>query len=239
MERFWEIDFFRGIAVILMAIFNYSFALSYLGIYSPGWGFIFWWLFPRMIAGMFIFIAGISLSVSYARLKEKKGARRKYGLRGLKIFSLGMLITASTLLFVPSVAIFFGILHFIGAAIMLSPLYLRRRNNHLLAAAIASIAIGIYLQGMTAGFPWLLWLGIAPEFSTLDYFPVFPWIAIVLLGLYSGNTLYAKGRRRFEAPKQMKLAYPAVVLGRNSLLIYMLHIPVLMLILLLLGYGIF
>ena len=77
MERFWEIDFFRGSAVILMIIFNYAFALRYFGIYDVDLGFLFWWLFPRLIAGAFIFIAGLSLAVSYSRLKGKRIIYRK------------------------------------------------------------------------------------------------------------------------------------------------------------------
>ena len=74
--RFWEIDAVRGIAVILMVLFNYAFALDYLRIYTltEGWGF--WWLFPRIVAGTFIFLAGISLTISCSRNGKTSRFRR-------------------------------------------------------------------------------------------------------------------------------------------------------------------
>ncbi len=239
MERFWEIDVFRGIAVILMVIFNYIFALRYLNIYSFDGGFLFWWLFPRLIAGTFIFIAGMSVWISYSALKDKKPAYKRYISRGLKIFSLGILITAITFSFIPSSFVAFGILHFIGLAVIISPLFLRPSRKYLLIAAFASLAIGIYLQNFPVSFPWLLWLGFVPEnFSSIDYFPFFPWFGIFLLGLYSSGFLYNKSRRLFKAPKEPASSKFVSLLGRNSLTIYMLHQPLLIIILMLLNYRI-
>lgn len=236
-ERFWEIDFARGVAVVLMIVFNYAFALRYLGVYSLDAGWLFWWLFPRTIAGMFILLAGLSLSISYSRLKNKREAYIKYLFRGAKIFSLGLLITLATWPFPGT--IFFGILHFLGLTIILSPLFLRWRSSHLLVASVASIVIGIYFQSLTTGFPWLLWLGFIPEnFFTLDHFPLFPWIGLFFLGVYSGNGLYRKGKRTFRI-RQIRGSAFVRMLGRRSLLIYLLHQPSLILILSLLGYRIF
>ncbi|MBI2232606.1 MAG: DUF1624 domain-containing protein [Candidatus Aenigmarchaeota archaeon] len=240
MERFWEIDFFRGSAVILMIIFNYAFALRYFGIYDLDLGFLFWWLFPRLIAGAFIFIAGLSLAVSYSRLKDRKTSYRKYVSRGLVVFSLGLLITLVTFFLVPSVFVMFGILHFIGAAVMLSPLFLKLGRKYILVAALSSLAAGIYLQGFSVSFPWLLWLGFIPEnFITLDYFPLLPWLGVFLLGIYFSGVLYKNGRRSFKISEQPAVSRLVCLLGRNSLMIYMLHQPLLAIALLLLNYRIF
>lgn len=239
MERFWEIDFFRGVAVILMIIFNYAFALHYFGIYDFDLGFLFWWLFPRLIAGAFIFIAGLSIWLSYSRLKDKKTAYKKYISRGLKIFSLGILITLITFSFIPSSFVVFGILHFVGLAIIISPFFLKLSRKYLLIAAFTSLIVGIYLQNFSVSFPWLLWLGFVPEnFSSIDYFPFFPWFGIFLLGLYSSSFLYNR-RRLFKAPKEPASSKFFSLLGRNSLIIYMLHQPVLAIVLLLLGFNLF
>ena len=66
-ERFWEIDFFRGIAILTMLLFNWSYSLAYLGIYTIAEGDLYWWLFPRLIAALFIIIAGIVLSIGYTK----------------------------------------------------------------------------------------------------------------------------------------------------------------------------
>ena len=59
-ERFWEIDLIRGIAIIKMVIFNWSFALMYLGIYVFKEGL----MFSGSAAAVFIFLVGLSLTIS-------------------------------------------------------------------------------------------------------------------------------------------------------------------------------
>ena len=49
--------------LILMVIFNWSVALDYFKIFSVGGGWLYWWLFPRLIAGTFILLAGISFFI--------------------------------------------------------------------------------------------------------------------------------------------------------------------------------
>ncbi|MDI6721383.1 MAG: heparan-alpha-glucosaminide N-acetyltransferase domain-containing protein, partial [Candidatus Aenigmarchaeota archaeon] len=67
MERFWEVDFLRGISLIFMIFFNYSITLKYFGIYSVSNEWAYTWLFPRAIASVFLLLVGISLWISYSR----------------------------------------------------------------------------------------------------------------------------------------------------------------------------
>lgn len=238
--RFWEIDFFRGLAVVLMVLFNYSFALFYFGIYTISSSQFFWFWFPRIVAGMFIFIAGISFAVSHSKRKGRNSkVCKKYLLRGGKLFGLGLLITATTYIFAPQGTIFFGILHFIGIATMLL-LVFRNLGAANLLFGIIFVLTGIYLQSVAVHYPWLLWLGLAPEnFYTFDYFPIFPWLGLMLIGVFTGNKLYANGKRKFRMPKEQKAAKLLVLIGRHSLAVYLLHQPILMAILYVLGYNLF
>ena len=222
MKRFWEIDAARGAAVVLMVLFNYSFTLDYLKLFTltEGWGY--WWLFPRLVAGTFIFIAGIAVTISYSR-------NGKTAKRGAKIFSLGLLITAATYLLVPEAAVWFGILHFIGLSVILSPLFMKWKPIDTAVAGMIIIAAGAWLNGMVFDFPWLMWLGFIPVFTTLDYFPLLPWLGVFLTGMAAGKKYYSKGKRRF-AIKETQV--PLInFLGRHSLIIYLLHQPVLLIIL--------
>lgn len=223
--RFWEIDFFRGLAVILMVIFNYAFTLRYFSIYSFGGGWAFWWLFPRLVASVFIFLAGASLAISHNRAKKSgKNIRIKFLLRGLKIFGYGLIITAVTRILFPKEFIIFGILHFIGLSIILSMPFLNISRNKIIAFALFFIAAGIYLQSLVFDFPWLLWLGLMPyNFQTFDYFPLMPWFGVMLLGILAGNLLYPKGNRSFRFHGNATIASPLCFLGRHSLAIYLLH----------------
>ncbi len=225
-KRFWEIDLARGLAIIFMVLFNYSFALDYLNIYTLTEGWVFWWLFPRLIAGTFIFVAGVSMTISYSR----NSSLAKHLKRGLMIFSFGLLITAVTWLFVPDAAVWFGILHFIGVAVIISLLFIKWPAKYLMITGIIAVILGAYLNGLVFDFPWLLWLGLLPSsFVTLDYFPVLPWFGIFLFGMASGKKLYSSGKRRFSISERNTRIIG--FLGRHSLIIYLLHQPVLLTIL--------
>jgi len=237
--RFWEVDFIRGVAIILMVVFNYAFALSFLNIYHLDGGWLFWFLFPRIIGGIFITLVGISLTLSYNKLKQQnKGVHKKYIIRGLKIFGLGMLITISTWFLFPQVFIVFGILHLIGISIILSIPLIKLKNLNLILGFLI-VFVGFYLQNLRFDFPYFIWLGFIPKnFSTLDYFPLLPWFGLVLIGLFLGNTFYKDGKRNFKIINLTN--YPVVknihIMGRHSLLIYLLHQPILVLVLKLFGF---
>ncbi|MDD5416937.1 MAG: heparan-alpha-glucosaminide N-acetyltransferase [Candidatus Aenigmarchaeota archaeon] len=237
--RFWEVDFARGTAVILMVLFNWSFALKYLNILSITDSWIFWEIFPRFIASMFIFIVGVSLVLSYNYTANFHLSYKKNIKRGLKIFGLGLLITLVTWLFIPQDFIFFGILHLIGFSVIFATPFLKFKKINLYLSLITIIA-GVLLSRFSFNFSWLSWLGFIPKvFSTLDYFPVLPWFGFVLLGIYFGNTLYKHNKRKFKIQDYSNARFVKFVnfLGKNSLTIYLLHQPLLILILFILGYN--
>lgn len=239
-KRFWEIDFARGCAVVLMLIFNYSFALRYFALYTLTNSDLFWFWFPRFIGTLFIFIAGASLVISHSRTKDKGHFYQKQVKRGMKIFAFGMLITLATLIFVPQEAVWFGILHLIGASVIIAPLFLRFYYAKLFLGLIL-IIIGAYLQNFFFDFSWLLWLGLKPYgFATLDYFPLMPWFGFFLLGMFFGDVFYKKGKKIFKLHdfSDNVLISSLAFLGRNSLKIYLIHIPALIILLALLGFPI-
>ncbi len=86
--------------------------------------------------------------------------------------------------------------------------------------------------------PWLVWLGITPpRYYPVDFFPLFPYFGLVLLGVAVGNMVYSKNGRAFSLPDLSELAPIRFLrfLGSHSLPIYMIHQPVLFVILMLLG----
>ena len=240
-ERLWEVDFFRGIAIILMIIFNWSFALLYLKVYVFNGGFLYWYVFPKFIGGMFIFLAGLSLTLMYSQIKNKKDSHKKFFSRGLKIFGCGLLITAITYLTFPEAFIIFGILHLIGISIILGSFFLKYNKLNLVLGLLI-IFLGFYLQSFSFNFSYLLWLGFTPQnFYTFDYWPILPWFGVTLLGIFFGNLLYKNGKRNFKI-KDFSNSFVTRFLdflGRNSLSIYLIHQPLLVIILLALGFKIF
>lgn len=233
-KRFWEIDSLRGIAITMMVTFHVLFHLDYFRIADINVQSGFWWWFARVTAGTFIFLAGLSLTISHSRTQKLS----KFCLRGLKVFFWGLAITLVTYIAVGDEYVRFGILHFIGVAIILGYFLARFRFINLILG-IACIVGGIYLKGLVFSFPWLLWLGLKPEnFSTIDYFPLLPWFGVFLLGMFFGKLLYPEGARSFKLKEFNNPATKSLgFLGRHSLLIYLVHQPIALAILFALYYD--
>jgi len=240
-ERVWQIDAFRGIAIVMMITFHFIYDVAYFGEYTWSLDTGFWWYFARVTASFFLIIVGISLTLSYRQVKDSKpiwGIRKKYVIRGLKIFGGGLIITLCTGIFLDEGMIIFGILHCIGLSIILAyPLIKYRYLN--LIIGILCMTGGMYLSRFTFDFNLLLWLGFRPQdMYTFDYVPLLPWFGLVALGLFIGNTVFfptARKKRRKTASFSIPLVARTVCyLGRHSLVIYLLHQPLLILIL----YGI-
>jgi len=210
----------------MMITFHVLYLLNYLNIHHtgvPGVQYGFWWWFPRVTAGTFIFLAGVSLTITDSRGKRMSG----FLLRGLKIFAWGMGITLLTWLIAPDEYVRFGILHFFGIAFIIAPFFLRFRFINLILGA-ALLAIGIYLGGISFDFPWLLWLGLMPHgFRTLDYFPLLPWFGLFLVGMFCGKILYPQGNRRFNIHEFNNPVTSALTLpGRHPLVTYIAQWPI-------------
>jgi len=223
--RFWEIDFARGIAIIMMVIFHFLWTLIYfdlltLSLYAGFWGY-----FQKVTAGLFIFLVGVVLTISYNR--NKKNYEQRFLRRGMIVFGGGLLVTLVTLIFFPRVFIYFGILHFIGVSILLSiPLITKKYFNLILGIALLLLQANFNLFSLE--IPYTIWLGLETPFATIDFFPIIPWFAAVLFGIFVGNTLYANGARKFRIGEYKSRASDFMqLLGRNSLLIYFVHQPVL------------
>jgi uncharacterized membrane protein len=132
----------------------------------------------------------------------------------------------------------FGILHLIGISIILAYPVIKLRYENLVLG-IVFVALGMFINKVTVGFPWLLWLGLMPaRFYSIDYFPLLPWFGVVLIGVFLGNSLYPHYTRNFNLHDFSNFAVMRFLsfLGRHSLFIYLVHQPVLITVLYLLDF---
>lgn len=230
-SRFWEVDFLRGCAIVLMVLYHLVFDLNYFAVYDIDASSGFWLMVARAAASLFLLLVGLSLTLSHSRARLL-GLEEAYFSRLLKrsawILSLALGISVVTYLFIGKGFIVFGVLHLIGLSLLLAYPFLRLQKANFIFGLLF-ILFGLYLQNITVGFPWLLWLGLAPTgFYSVDYFPVFPWFGVILVGMGLGDRLYPGYRRRIAVPDFAGSPFvrSLAFLGRNSLAVYLAHQPV-------------
>lgn len=228
--RLGEIDALRGVAIVMMVIYHLMWDLLFFGVLTnvalqQG----FWKYFQRTTASTFIFLVGVSLVVSHqGAASQHADPFRKYLQRGAKIFGWGMMLTVIVRM-ADIGRIDFGVLHLIGLAIILAYPFLHYRWFNIALWALLN-GVGYLLQPLQVDTFWLVWLGLKPvNYTYLDYFPLVPWFGVVLLGIGVGNLLYKKKQRTFVLPDLSNVMPVQWLqqLGRHSLTIYLLHQPLL------------
>lgn len=231
-RRIEILDAVRGFAILAMVvyhtlydindIFGYHIALfDMLSVLEPPF------------AGAFILLTGVSSRFSHSNCK-----------RGVRILAVGMALTAVTWFFMRDQLIVFGILHFMGCAILLFAL-LRPALDRIPKAI--SYTLCIFLFVFTYSLPTALAVGIPPFFSvavpsaltalpgaflfglpgptfaSADYFPLIPWIFLFLLGTLIGIPI--RDGKFPEGFYTRRVPFFAFV-GRHTLLIYVAHQPI-------------
>jgi uncharacterized membrane protein len=232
------VDAARGVAIIMMVVYHSAYDLDALGGYDIRATSGNWALFADLTAGLFLFLVGVSLAISRAR-SGLTGWRLfgKYLARGLRVLAYGMILTGVFLVLGMGV-VAFGILHLIGVSIILAYPFLRLRFTNLILG-ILIFAAGRYILtlDLTSESFWLLPFGVVPEGAVMpDYRPLLPWFGVVLIGLFFGNVVYGDAHRPASPTNKVPvLARPLLPLGRNSLLIYLIHQPIIVALLALSG----
>lgn len=238
-DRLWEVDALRGVAIVMMVVYHLMWDLASLAGYPIAVRSGFWHLWQMTTASLFTGLVGLSLTLSYARERRRHPTGSlwpKYLLRGLTIFTWGVVISVVTFAALGAdYYVRFGILHLIGASIVLAYPFLRWRWANLVLG-LAIVWLGGWVAGLRLQQPWLEWLAPTPG-SGVDYAPLIPWFGRVLIGIFVGNLLYAGGVRRYPLPELARVGPVRFLrlLGQNSLLIYLLHQPIMLTILVLLG----
>ena len=239
-NRYIELDLLRTLAIIVMVIYHLCYDLQIFYGWNLGmFDHVAWMIAEKMTAGLFLLLVGCSFAISWNRhgktfisgeheLSADIRKYKKYLLRGLFVIGCGMLVTIATYLMDPVTYVRFGILHMIGVSILLLPIFAYMKEwNALLGMIIVGLGFGLG-SGITAQTSLLLPFGLVPpDFATVDYFPLIPWFGVVLIGYSLGYTIYIRRKPPsfsiFNSQFSI-LAWP----GRNALIIYLIHQPIIL-----------
>ncbi len=237
-NRYAVIDAIRGFALISMVIYHAVWDLVY--IYGCDWkwyGSDIGYLWQQSICWTFIFVSGFSLPFSKNKWR-----------RGLLVFLAGLLVSAVTFFFLPENRVIFGILTFMGSAMLLSALLepLLERITAMVGFG-SSLFLFLMLKNISDGYVgafgvplfeipgawysnWVTtYLGLPMlGFYSTDYFGLFPWIFLFTAGYFLHKYCIKANLMRFLAPSRVSAIE---WVGKHSITIYLLHQPIL--------YGVF
>jgi uncharacterized membrane protein len=240
-RRIIFIDELRGLCILLMVAYHGAYNLVYIfGLNIPIFHAPLLQNFAQpFVAGVFVAISGIVSRYSKSNIK-----------RGMLVLGCGLAITAATYFFMPDMLILFGILHLLGVCMILFGILsygrdTKIRPDHL--PAFSGVVILSLLFALTYGVPrgylgfrdtafffrlpeWLyseIWLSplgfLNRGFITVDYFPIIPWVFLFFAGTYLGAQFHAGGAPEFFYRSRSRFLSAT---GKHTLIIYLLHQPV-------------
>lgn len=229
-QRYDSIDTLRGLAIVWMTVFHFSFDLNWFGwIHQNFYDDPVWTGQRTVIVSLFLFCAGLGQAVAV----EQGQTWQRFWRRWLQVAGCAVLVTIGSYWMFPRSFIYFGVLH--GIALML--IVVRSTAGWGRALWIAgALAIAMKWAAAAAIGHWPAldflndrawnWLGLVSRKPiTEDYVPLIPWLGVMWWGMAAGQWLLAR-RRAFVARPMPKATAPLAWMGRWSLSWYMVHQPV-------------
>lgn len=248
MKRYRRLDEIRGFTIISMILYHMMWDLVYLFGFSVEWykttaGYI----WQQSICWTFIILSGFCFPFGKQKLR-----------RGLFVFSAGLLVMAVTTIVMPEDKVVFGVLTLLGSCMLLMiPLdrlfqivSVKQKPSDFymeLTGLMVSMLLFLSFRNVNSGYggfeglrifemPEVLYqdlfttyLGFPyPEFFSTDYFSLIPWFFLFLTGYFLHGVVKKQGCLSLLLKGSFR---PIEWLGRHSIWVYLLHQPVIMLVL--------
>lgn len=231
-NRYALLDELRGLDLISMMSYHGLWDVVFLfGVQLPWYTGMPGHLWQQSICWVFILLSGFCLPMGHHPYK-----------RGALVFGAGALVTAVTVFFMPEDVVLFGVLTLLGSAMVITALLEKALRK---IPPAVGVVVSVALFGLTYhaqlgylgfGDGWVLlprflyqnlftaYLGFYQEgFFSTDYFPLVPWLFLFWSGFFLYHLI---GRERME-PLRRSICPALGWLGRHSLVVYLLHQPVL------------
>ena len=229
--RYALLDELRGLDLISMMLFHVCWDLVFLFDVNMRWyagtpG----RLWQQSICWVFILLSGFCVPLGRHTLR-----------RGTVVFGAGAVVTLATLVFMPEGRVIFGVLTFLGTAMLLTGVLepVLKKVMPAVGLAVSAVLFALtyhaadhYLgigalrlalpESLYANY-FTAYLGFYPcWFYSTDYFPLVPWLFLFWCGYFLHGVV---GRTRME-PLRRSVCPVLGWMGRHSLLLYLLHQPV-------------
>lgn len=234
INRISIIDEVRGALIILVIIYHTLYDLAVIFHVKELWvAYRTTHIFQPFLPFMFILISGIAFNLSRNNIKS-----------GLILGAVAMAMTAATFLITPEYTVAFGVLHFLALAHIFFAIIQRFIGKPPTSVRVIICALCVCLFALTysiqAGYigikglfavnlpealyqnNYLMIFGFhTADFISSDYNPVFPWIFIFITGIFAGGYVL----KLPEAFKKLHIR-PLAFIGRHTLIIYIVHQPI-------------
>ena len=246
-KRYVLLDVLRGLCLISMILYHAMYDVVAILGRPVSW---YWewpgYLWQQSICWTFILLSGFCWGLSRRPVRH-----------ALLVSGAGLLVTVVTLFAMPSELILCGVLTLLGlCGLLLCALHKLLELLSLrippLFGLLCSLLLFFLLRDLPHGslgfegltvcalpdslyqFPPAAILGFpAPGFSSSDYFPLLPWFFLYLSGHFLRLVFASRPHvQNFlfgpQEQKEKAMLAPFAFLGRHSLLIYLLHQPILL-----------
>ena len=192
-SRYALLDELRGLDLVSMMLYHACWDMMFLfGIWMDWYAGMPGRLWQQTICWVFILLSGFCVPLGHRTLK-----------RGAQVFAAGALVTVVTLVFMPEDRVVFGVLTFLGSAMLLTgvlePLLKKIPPAAGLAVSAVLFALTYHLDERWLGFGGLrlalpdawyanyftAFFGFLPfDFYSTDYFALLPWLFLFWAGYY-------------------------------------------------------
>ena len=228
LPRYLLIDVVRGLGIIGVVVYHFVWDLRFLQFTttSPGFDLVWLWL-ARVLQVTFMSLAGVSLVLAH----HNGIVWRSFWKRLAIIFGAAMLVTAGTFVAFGEGFVYFGILHAIAVFSVMALPFLRAPLWLVVMVALVFMSAPFIYQNEIFNARVLSWIGFwTQQPYTQDLQSIFPGFGYTLAGLaFMRIVLKLNLGEKLEAIKSNGFTFRALVkAGRWSLIIYMVHQPIML-----------